>query len=464
MQELGRLCNINNKKIADKLKQLVKKWAEGDLKSQSSIRDLNSELKSGTNYSTVRFSDDSKPRTKGSSTSKSAQELQEKEIEDLAMAMALSMQDQKSKTTGQQQQEVASSSSSASALYPTMGAGAANVSIASTVSINATEPRKVRAMYDFEAAEENELTFKGGDIIFVLDDSDANWWRGYTAGTPAQNQTEGLLFPSNFVTSDLTYQAEPEIKAEKQSDGKSSTSNVDQGTVVIDEAKIDRGLTLIQNCDPTGEQRPDSDELLRIEQECRYMVPLVDNELEQVDVLHAKLTEVNQNLIDAFNEYHRLVAQEVNDKRQQMSMPQYQQHQPGMTQQPQYYDQSSAPGFIPPYGIPLAGAPGAITYGLPIPPVSQQHQPSQAPQPQQQQQQPTQQPMFLNSQQPPHQQMTQQHQTMPVVSNNGYSHHHLHQQTMVYGNQIPVASMAPQPQSQQGSFPPQQQQQMSGQV
>ncbi|XP_075429855.1 GRB2-related adapter protein 2 isoform X2 [Ascaphus truei] len=52
----------------------------------------------------------------------------------------------------------------------------------------------VQALYDFKAAEPDELGFHTRDIIEVLDSSDASWWLGRLRGQVG-------LFPSNYVTS-----------------------------------------------------------------------------------------------------------------------------------------------------------------------------------------------------------------------------------------------------------------------
>lgn len=51
----------------------------------------------------------------------------------------------------------------------------------------------VRALYDFDAVEHDELGFRTGDILEVLDSSNPSWWKGRLRG-------ELGLFPANYVT------------------------------------------------------------------------------------------------------------------------------------------------------------------------------------------------------------------------------------------------------------------------
>lgn len=107
------------------------------------------------------------------------------------------------------------------------------------------DARKVRALYDFEAAEDNELTFFSGEIIHVLDDSDPNWWTGY-------NERGEGLFPSNFVTADLN--AEVESNHYESKTKKAATNEPKEDAkpeiVQIDEMKIDRLLHLLHEANP----------------------------------------------------------------------------------------------------------------------------------------------------------------------------------------------------------------------
>lgn len=112
----------------------------------------------------------------------------------------------------------------------------------------------MRALYDFEAAEDNELTFLAGEIIHVVDDSDANWWKGY-------NQRGEGLFPSNFVTADLS--VEPELLEENKKSSAAAlssaadlaevppaTSFAEPTAIEIDEDKIERLLHLLHEANP----------------------------------------------------------------------------------------------------------------------------------------------------------------------------------------------------------------------
>lgn len=272
-----------HQKVEEKLRLLLKKWAEGDFKSDpqlSLIPSLYNNLKlAGFDFSatdppkksTVTFSKD--PNVVSS----------QQEEEDIAKAIELSLKESQQ-------------SPKTSRIYP--------VARPPSPTPASKELRKVRAIYDFEAAEDNELTFKEGEIIQVLDDSDPNWWKG------TNHRGEGL-FPANFVTADLTAEPEQYKMPEKKSVlfnevVEVKTVEPDNSPVEIDEEKINRLLHLLNEADPTGETL-DSDEMLHLEEQCHAMAPLLDQELEKIDKKHAALTRLSHELMAALNMYHSLM-------------------------------------------------------------------------------------------------------------------------------------------------------------
>jgi hypothetical protein len=122
---------------------------------------------------------------------------------------------------------------------------------------------------------------------------------------------------------------------------------------------------MLQNADPTGEIEADSNEMLTLEDTCYAMGPLIDHELEKVDRKHVQLEELNKNLREAMDLYHRLMeegrtratqaktnaAQLVNQMYQQPQIPYqpyYQVHPSLQPQQPIPTQQQQQPMMYQP--------------------------------------------------------------------------------------------------------------------
>uniref|UniRef100_A0AAX7SVH9 Signal transducing adaptor molecule 2 n=1 Tax=Astatotilapia calliptera TaxID=8154 RepID=A0AAX7SVH9_ASTCA len=219
--EVKSILNKAHPKVCEKLKALMVEWAE-DFQKDPQLSLIGATIKS-LKEEGVSFPS---PSSQGSST-KANPSTASKPVDDddLAKAIELSLQEQK------QQAETRPMTMTSDPPNYTNGGGG-------------QEARKVRALYDFEAAEDNELTFKAGELILVLDDSDPNWWKG-------ENHRGVGLFPSNFVTTNLN--AEPEPGA------------------------------------------------------CAQMNPLIDEKLQEIDRNHSELSELNVKVLEALELYNKLM-------------------------------------------------------------------------------------------------------------------------------------------------------------
>uniref|UniRef100_A0A9J2PLE4 Signal transducing adapter molecule 1 n=1 Tax=Ascaris lumbricoides TaxID=6252 RepID=A0A9J2PLE4_ASCLU len=324
-QELGYKATHSNRSVGEKTRSMLKKWAENECKKDPSLGLIETLYK---NLLSEGHSFDTDPPTKTAALSTDPNVVQSAEEEEaIARAIALSLDESnRVGTSSRKMHELFRSCKTCRALTAAV--------------LRRCVVRDVRALYDFEAAEDNELTFSSGDVITVTDDSDPNWWRGKSS------RGEGL-FPASFVTSELN---EPELrpndedKREPQPVGfyfsvatsfmmicmKLATAqkyfvSVDVPSTVktsyqcfqtavqvrvarIDESVLLECLRLLEDCDPTGE-RPDPPELAEAEVNSYAQVPLIDARLAEIDKQHNALAQVDIAIRDVLAMYDRAVQQ-----------------------------------------------------------------------------------------------------------------------------------------------------------
>lgn len=211
--------------------------------------------------------------------------------DDIAKAIRLSLEEANKFKSKSSSGGVSSATNSSSSLYPSLSAAAQPTKPAST-------PNKghVRAIYDFDAAEDNELTFKAGELIELLDDSDQNWWKGRTSlGTG--------LFPANFVSKNIQRDPEPVVRATTD---KQKTKKKDKVTTVSLD-KIDLCLEMLKSADATDVNQAESQTTQELEEECQQMRPLVMDKIKELEKQEQQMEEVSKMYHEAIATYKRLL-------------------------------------------------------------------------------------------------------------------------------------------------------------
>uniref|UniRef100_A0AC35FRL9 Signal transducing adapter molecule 1 n=2 Tax=Panagrolaimus sp. PS1159 TaxID=55785 RepID=A0AC35FRL9_9BILA len=268
--------------VAIKTCKILKEWSENECSKDPSLA-LISSLYKELNDQGLFFENNEPKKTKPVfSTDPNVVSSAEEEAQ-LAQAIAASLNEVSIKKTP------SSTSQYPTSQYPSL------TQPSQSNNIPPPSYREVKALYDFEAAEENELNMKAGDSVMVLEDSDANWWKG-------QSHRGVGLFPSSFVTGDLS-----DNNAVDYTNGTVDTP-LEEPPVQIDEEALLKCIQLLEECDLTGET-PDPPALAYFENMALQMAPLIDKKLANIDRQHNMLANVDIAMRDVLASYDQAVQQ-----------------------------------------------------------------------------------------------------------------------------------------------------------
>lgn len=182
-----------------------------------------------------------------------------------------------------------------------------------TVQKSVPVMRQAKALYDFEADEENEVTFKSGHMIILLDTSHDAWWRG-------RNTISGLegLFPANFVeelasaprpnSQNTNYRVNATGMNNDQDNDQNSNVSRDGVKLVVplDLERVEQTLANLRVHDPALEE---PDMLKFNEKMCEQMIPIITDKVHTLDEKFTEISGINdkfQNILASFGSFQQL--------------------------------------------------------------------------------------------------------------------------------------------------------------
>ncbi|EGW34509.1 uncharacterized protein SPAPADRAFT_59944 [Spathaspora passalidarum NRRL Y-27907] len=185
---------------------------------------------------------------------------------------------------------------------------------------------KVRALYDLISYEEDELSFRKGDVITVIESVYRDWWRG-----SLPNGKIGI-FPLNYVTPIVN-------KSNKEIAQEVSIEN----NLLSEQKKIDKLLSILSS---QNVQNINEDEITQLYNEIIPLRPQLGKFIDKYNVRKEELMVLNNQLNNEVKSYNELLDQSIARRAQQQHSPQQQFTAPQMAPYPT--GAGTGTGVVPP--------------------------------------------------------------------------------------------------------------------
>lgn len=205
----------------------------------------------------------------------------QKEEEELQIALRLSIQQEKPADLESTQPSVSTTRSAEVRDEPQKSLPLPSGTTAATVS-------RVRALYDFEASDPDELTFSKGDIIAVLESVYKDWWKGLLRGQTG-------IFPLNYVEK-LTDPTPEEIQREAQTEAE----------VFAEIKNVEKLLTLLSTASPDLNIQ-ENDQIGKLYYSTLAIRPKLIELIGKYSQKKDEFTQLNERFIKSCRDYENLL-------------------------------------------------------------------------------------------------------------------------------------------------------------